>query len=67
MPNGKPAGVRCVQLTDDLRCQLFGRPERPVFCGTLQPSVQMCGSDRGEAMSILTKMELDTLPTQSST
>ncbi|PAS17689.1 hypothetical protein CGT75_04930, partial [Vibrio cholerae] len=28
MPNGKPAGVRCVQLNEDNLCQLFGRPER---------------------------------------
>ena len=26
MPNGKPAGVRCVQLTPDNRCLLFGQP-----------------------------------------
>ncbi|MEZ4830770.1 MAG: YkgJ family cysteine cluster protein [Caldilineaceae bacterium] len=32
MPNGKPAGVRCIQLTDDNRCKLFGLPERPVVC-----------------------------------
>src|SRR5687767_14313051 len=24
MPQGKPAGVRCVQLTEDNRCRLFG-------------------------------------------
>ena len=29
MPQGKPAGVRCVQLTDDNRCAIFGQPERP--------------------------------------
>jgi hypothetical protein len=29
MPGGKPAGVRCVQLVDDMRCMLFGHPGRP--------------------------------------
>jgi uncharacterized protein len=41
MPNGKPAGVRCVQLADDNRCLIFGKPERPGFCGGLQPSPDM--------------------------
>jgi Fe-S-cluster containining protein len=27
MPHGKPAGVRCVQLTNDDRCAIFGKPE----------------------------------------
>jgi len=31
MPDGKPAGVRCVQLADDNRCKIFGQPERPAF------------------------------------
>ena len=28
MPHGKPAGVRCVQLTQDGLCGIFGRPDR---------------------------------------
>ena len=43
MPGGKPAGVRCAQLTDDNRCKLFGRPERPLVCVSLRPSAEMCG------------------------
>lgn len=62
MPNGKPAGVRCVQLTDDLRCMLFGMPERPAFCGTLQPNEQMCGASRDEALQFLTLLEIETRP-----
>ena len=38
MPQGKPAGVPCVQLDADMRCRIFGRPERPAFCGGLKPS-----------------------------
>jgi len=63
MPEGKPAGVRCMQLTDDDRCAVFGKPERPAFCGTLQPSFEMCGTSRGEAMSWLTRLEQATKPT----
>lgn len=35
MPEGKPAGVPCPQLTAERRCGLFGRPERPDVCGGL--------------------------------
>jgi hypothetical protein len=62
MPHGKPAGVRCVQLLDDYRCALFGRPERPAFCGGLQPSEQMCGASREHALVWLTQLEQATRP-----
>lgn len=62
MPNGKPAGVRCVQLDADDRCRLFGKPERPRFCGGLQPSAEMCGSSREQAIRWLTDLEHATQP-----
>lgn len=62
MPNGKPAGVRCIHLTDDLRCALFGKPERPKVCGSLQPMPEMCGDNAAEAMEILTRLEAQTHP-----
>jgi hypothetical protein len=57
MPHGKPAGVRCVQLMADHRCAIFGRPERPAFCGGLQASVEMCGDDREHALQWLGELE----------
>lgn len=62
MPNGKPAGVRCVQLLPDYRCALFGRPERPSFCVGLRPTESMCGSSRTDALQYLEKLEALTLP-----
>lgn len=62
MPDGKPAGVPCVQLDDDLRCRLFGDPRRPAVCGSLQPSTAMCGPDRVHAMYWLTQLEAQTHP-----
>jgi uncharacterized protein len=62
MPNGKPAGVRCAQLTADNRCALFGKPERPAVCASLQPSAEMCGRSTEEAMIWLTQLERDTEP-----
>lgn len=62
MPDGKPAGVRCVQLTDDNRCQLYGQPERPAVCVRLRPSQEMCGQNTEEAMIYLTELERLTSP-----
>jgi uncharacterized protein len=62
MPQGKPAGIPCVQLLPDLRCALFGRPERPAFCASLRPSQEMCGATREDAMDFLTRLESATKP-----
>lgn len=62
MDAGKPAGVRCIQLTPDNRCRLFGRSERPAVCVSLRPSLDMCGRDAGEALELLTRLEHDTKP-----
>lgn len=57
MPDGKPAGVRCVQLTDDNRCLLFGRPERPAVCTGFQAARELCGDDRDDALLRIAKLE----------
>ncbi|HEY0502719.1 MAG TPA: YkgJ family cysteine cluster protein [Lysobacter sp.] len=62
MPHGKPAGIPCVQLDDEYRCRLFGQPERPAFCASLRPSVEMCGQSRDEAMAMLLELERLTHP-----
>ena len=64
MPNGKPAGVRCVQLTDDNRCRLYGDPRRPQVCIDFRPMPDVCGSSREEAMRLLEEMERATEPEQ---
>ena len=65
MPNGKPAGVRCIQLTDANLCALFGKPERPDVCARLRPQVAMCGASRDEAIATLNLLETSTSPTQA--
>jgi hypothetical protein len=65
MPHGKPAGIRCVQLTPELRCAIFGLPERPACCSGLEPSPEMCGADAEEAMNGLTLLETATRPGHS--
>jgi hypothetical protein len=58
MPGGKPAGVRCIQLDDDNRCMIFGRPERPAVCGGLQAQAEMCGPTALHAMQYLGRLEM---------
>ncbi len=57
MPNGKPAGIRCIQLTIDNQCKLFGQKERPAVCGSLKPSDEMCGTSEREAFLYLEDLE----------
>ena len=66
MPNGKPAGVRCVQLLEDQRCAIFGRPERPACCSGLQASAEMCGADREHALHWLARLDDETRPASPS-
>lgn len=62
MPQGKPAGVRCVQLDAAGRCLIFGRPERPAVCSSLAPSTAMCGDSAPQALRWLAALERDTRP-----
>lgn len=62
MPNGKPAGVRCIQLDESNRCRLFGKPERPTPCVGLRPATEMCGDSPEQAMKTLLAWEDLTVP-----
>lgn len=61
-PHGKPAGLHCAHLDEALRCRLFGSPQRPAVCGSLQPSDAMCGTDRAHALAWLHALEAMTTP-----
>ncbi|QDX81539.1 zinc/iron-chelating domain-containing protein [Denitratisoma sp. DHT3] len=62
LPQGKPAGLPSPQLTADLRCVIFGRPERPPCCAGLRPSAEMCGENRQQALAWLQQLERSTAP-----
>lgn len=62
MPEGKPAGVVCVQLDEQRRCRLFGLPQRPAVCGRLQAAADICGDTPGHAMTLIAALELATEP-----
>ncbi len=62
MPQGKPAGVACINLDEHLRCRRFGEPSRPAFCASLKPCASMCGEHREDALRILADLEAATAP-----
>ena len=62
MPQGKRAGVRCVQLDQANHCRIFGQLGRPAVCSGLAASAQMCGTDAAQALAFLTRLEYLTLP-----
>ena len=62
MPDGKPANTRCVQLAENNLCMIFGSPLRPKVSSGLQPSAEMCGSTRAQAITYLLELEALTAP-----
>ena len=58
MPHGKPAGVRCLQLSEDYCCRLFGLEERPAVCRRFRPASDTCGTTRVEGLALLTRLEV---------
>ena len=57
MPHGKRAGERCLHLTAELRCAIFGQPERPSVCSGFAADPEVCGSSREEAIRLLGWLE----------
>jgi Fe-S-cluster containining protein len=57
MPEGKPAGVRCIQLTDDNRCRVFGKPWRPAVCEAFRADTEHCGDTQEQALERLAWLE----------
>ncbi|UMX69261.1 YkgJ family cysteine cluster protein [Klebsiella pneumoniae] len=59
----KPAYVWYVQLSNDnWLCNIFGSELRPKVCGNLQPSPDMCSTDRDAAITYLLHLESSTAP-----
>lgn len=62
MPKGKQAHVPCIQLDENFRCKIFNSSERPLVCGSLKPTLEMCGNCREDAFSYLEHLEDFTAP-----
>ncbi len=57
MPEGKPAGVPCIQLADDFSCMIFDSPDRPEVCARFKAEALVCGTNREEALTLLFALE----------
>jgi uncharacterized protein len=60
MPDGKPAGVRCVNLGDDNLCRIHGTELYPDVCREFTPAKEMCGESAKHAFEYLKKLEQET-------
>jgi len=56
-PNGKPAGVPCMHLTEDLECSIFNDQSRPQVCFDFKAEELICGKSASDAKSILSRLE----------
>ena len=55
MPVGKPAGTRCIHLRKDFSCGIY--EQRPKVCRDFRAEELVCGTNRQEALSILSLLE----------
>ena len=62
MPEGKPAGVRCIHLLDDYKCAIYTYSSKPKVCTDFKAEPEFCGGSREEAMRILGSLS-DSPPT----
>ncbi|MCQ4240473.1 YkgJ family cysteine cluster protein [Stutzerimonas stutzeri] len=57
MPHGKPAGVRCLHLSDANLCGLFGQASRPAVCSAFSADQSVCGESQEDAIRLLGWLE----------
>jgi hypothetical protein len=62
MPEGKPAGVRCVHLSPENICTIHDQDNYPAVCRNLTPDLEICGTNFREAMELLRDLEELTKP-----
>ncbi|MBW8192282.1 YkgJ family cysteine cluster protein [Neiella marina] len=62
MPDGKPAGQRCIQLDEHNRCKVFGLASRPQVCLDFNARADTCGTSNSFAFDHLIALEQATAP-----
>lgn len=63
MPEGKPAGVRCVNLERETRrCTLYHTAQYPSFCRDFTAEPDVCGLTRDDAITLIGDLERATAP-----
>jgi Fe-S-cluster containining protein len=56
MPHGKSAGVRCIHLLDNYKCDIYKGDDYPLVCSGFNAEKEFCGSSKEEALKILGSM-----------
>lgn len=64
MPNGKPAGVRCINLDEQNRCTVYD--QRPSVCRNFTADRDTCGSNFEEALVLISELESATTTTTTT-
>lgn len=62
MPHGKKAGERCVNLTAEGLCRVWGTKDYPDVCRQFTPQRWVCGDTAAEALRLLAELEEKTRP-----
>ncbi len=62
MPNGKPPGVRCVNLSDTNECRIHNSPDYPEVCRNFTAVPEICGETFEEAFANISELERLTAP-----
>ncbi|MFH2094924.1 MAG: YkgJ family cysteine cluster protein [Bacteroidota bacterium] len=57
MPDGKPAGTRCIHLTDELLCAIYNDASRPAVCDAFRFDPMICGENAEEAKESIIQLE----------
>lgn len=65
MPNGKPAGVRCVNLDDSNNCTIHNTNQYPAICRSFPADLEMCGLNNAHAYRYIEELERKTRPDSS--
>lgn len=58
MPEGKPAGVRCVNLDKNNLCRIHEKENYPSVCRNFKFDPEFCGKSKEQAFERLEKLEL---------
>lgn len=62
MPDGKPSGIRCVNLDDLNHCTVWQHPHYPAVCRDFIAKKDVCGGSSDEALQTLYVWEKLTAP-----
>ena len=57
MPNGKPAGIRCVNLNDKNLCEIYRKANYPLVCKNFKMNYETCGKSAEQANYNLERLE----------